>query len=324
MYWDDVLNQLFIYYSNGGSPVWVQAAPSASGGGGGTVTSVSGSGPISVATPNTTPVISIAPATTTTAGSLSGADKTKIDALPLTIVSSVTGTAPIVVASGTTTPVVSITAGTARQLLQTNAGGTAAEFASNIDIPGTLDVTGAAVFDNTVTVAGTHLQLQAQGDLRFADADSSNYVAFQAPATVAADVTWTLPAVDGTSGQVLSTNGTGTLSWASSGGSTGSVTAWANFNGIAGAAIRGSANISSITETSIGLYQVSFSSALANANYAVVFGLSVSAAFGSAIVAQVNEFPATAQTTSGFRFFVVTGNSSGLAESLWTNFAVIM
>jgi hypothetical protein len=42
---------------------------------------------------------------------------------------------------------VSITAGTARQLLQTNAGGTAAEFTSNVDIPGTLDVTGVATFD---------------------------------------------------------------------------------------------------------------------------------------------------------------------------------
>jgi hypothetical protein len=33
MYWDDTLNQLFIYYSNGGTPVWVQAAPAATGGG---------------------------------------------------------------------------------------------------------------------------------------------------------------------------------------------------------------------------------------------------------------------------------------------------
>jgi hypothetical protein len=128
-------------------------------------------------------------------------------------VTAVSGTAPIAVANGTTTPVVSITAGTARQLLQTNAGGTAAEFASNIDVPGTLDVTGAAVFDNTVTVAGTHLQLNAQGDLRFADSDSSNYVAFQAPATVAANVTWTLPAADGTAGAVLSTNASGVTSW---------------------------------------------------------------------------------------------------------------
>jgi hypothetical protein len=132
-------------------------------------------------------------------------------------VTSVTGTAPIA-SSGGATPAISLTPGTARQLLQTNAGATGVEFASNIDIPGTLDVTGAAVFDNTVTVAGTHLQLNAQGDLRFADSDSSNYVAFQAPATVASNVTWTLPGVDGTSGQVLSTDGSGTLSWATAGG----------------------------------------------------------------------------------------------------------
>lgn len=45
--------------------------------------------------------------------------------------------------------------GTARQLWQMNAGASAPEWASNIDIPGTLDVTGAAVFDSTVTVTGT-------------------------------------------------------------------------------------------------------------------------------------------------------------------------
>jgi hypothetical protein len=43
-------------------------------------------------------------------------------------------------------------------------------------------------------------------------------VAFQAPATIASNVTWTLPAADGTSAQVLSTNGSGTLSWATASG----------------------------------------------------------------------------------------------------------
>jgi hypothetical protein len=42
--------------------------------------------------------------------------------------------------------------GTARQLLQTAANGTDVEFASNIAIPGTLDVTGAATFDAAVSV----------------------------------------------------------------------------------------------------------------------------------------------------------------------------
>ena len=79
--------------------------------------------------------------------------------------------------------------------------------ADNLDI--TIDPSGTGVFK----VAGD-AQLQAQGDLRFADSDSSNWVAFQAPSTIAADVTWTLPAADGSNGQFLSTNSTGTLSWA--------------------------------------------------------------------------------------------------------------
>lgn len=44
--------------------------------------------------------------------------------------------------------------GTARQLLQTDAAGTGVEFTSNVDIPGTLDVTGAVTLDSTASVAG--------------------------------------------------------------------------------------------------------------------------------------------------------------------------
>jgi len=64
--------------------------------------------------------------------------------------------------------------------------------------------------------------LDNQVDARFreATANGTNYVGFQAPATIAADVLWTLPSVDGTSAQVLSTNGSGTLSWATAAGAT--------------------------------------------------------------------------------------------------------
>jgi len=44
--------------------------------------------------------------------------------------------------------------GTARQLLQTDSGGTGVEFTSNVDIPGTLDVTGAVTLDSTLQVDG--------------------------------------------------------------------------------------------------------------------------------------------------------------------------
>lgn len=66
-------------------------------------------------------------------------------------------------------------------------------------------------------VIDTDAQINGQGDLRFADSDSSNWVAFQAPSTIAANVTWTLPSADGSSNQALVTNGSGTLSWAAAG-----------------------------------------------------------------------------------------------------------
>lgn len=54
-----------------------------------------------------------------------------------------------------------------------------------------------------------------EDDIKLTDADGSNYVGFQSAATVATDTTWTLPAADGTTGQVLSTDGSGILSWIS-------------------------------------------------------------------------------------------------------------
>ena len=65
--------------------------------------------------------------------------------------------------------------------------------------------------------SGGDVTIYGQGDLRLADSDSSNWVAFQAPATVSSNVTWTLPATDGTNGQALKTNGSGTLTWGDAG-----------------------------------------------------------------------------------------------------------
>ncbi|MDP3723292.1 MAG: hypothetical protein Q8R91_07340 [Candidatus Omnitrophota bacterium] len=66
--------------------------------------------------------------------------------------------------------------------------------------------------EGDVTMAGD-LTLNAQADLRLADSDSSNYIAFQGPATVSSNVTWTFPSADGSANQVLSTDGSGALSW---------------------------------------------------------------------------------------------------------------
>jgi hypothetical protein len=52
-------------------------------------------------------------------------------------------------------------------------------------------------------------------ELRFYElaANGTNYVGFKAGDSIASNVIWTLPTTDGTSGQVLSTNASGVLSW---------------------------------------------------------------------------------------------------------------
>ena len=72
---------------------------------------------------------------------------------------------------------------------------------------------GVAGASSNLTWDGSNLQVGSQGDVRFGDADNSNYVGLQAPSTVAANVTFTLPSADGTAGQLVTTNGSGVMSF---------------------------------------------------------------------------------------------------------------
>jgi len=65
---------------------------------------------------------------------------------------------------------------------------------------------------NTTTV---NLIIDNQKEIRFREttANGTNYVALKAPANLSADLTFTLPSADGTNGQVLTTNGSGVLSF---------------------------------------------------------------------------------------------------------------
>jgi len=107
--------------------------------------------------------------------------------------------------------------GTTGKLIQNNSGVTISSgVVTATGFSGPLN--GAVGATTPTTGVFTDVTLNAQGDVRFADSDSSNYVAFQGASTIASNVTWTLPSTDGTTGQVLSTNGSGTLSWATAGG----------------------------------------------------------------------------------------------------------
>ena len=89
--------------------------------------------------------------------------------------------------------------------------------------------------NENLTYDGSNLQIGDQGDLRLGDADNSNYIALQAPSTVASNVTLTFPATDGDADQFLQTNGSGVLAWAAvSGGTSWQAVKTSTFTAVAG------------------------------------------------------------------------------------------
>lgn len=83
---------------------------------------------------------------------------------------------------------------------------------------GGIDTSGSVTARGNIMLGGTG---SAATELRFRDSDNSNYISMKSPSTVTTNVVWTLPASDGSSGQMLQTNGTGVLSWSSSATPTG-------------------------------------------------------------------------------------------------------
>ena len=77
---------------------------------------------------------------------------------------------------------------------------------------GTLIVNGGAGIAGQLNLNDNFNLLQAK-TLRFYDIDSSNYVGIKSPSTINSNYTLTLPATDGTNGQTLITNGSGTLTF---------------------------------------------------------------------------------------------------------------
>ena len=135
-------------------------------------------------------------------------------------VTSVTGTSPIA-STGGTTPDISIQDGTttqkgAVQLEDSTSSTSTTKAATPASVKAAYDLANAALPKAGGVLTGD-VTLDNQFDLRFreATANGTNYVGFQAPAAIAADLTWTLPATDGSNGQVLKTDGTGALGWVS-------------------------------------------------------------------------------------------------------------
>lgn len=111
--------------------------------------------------------------------------------------------------------------------LQTSSGA----FTDSTPIPTKLTLTGGSTPSATFFAGASSAEFSVgngyagplKGNaIRFYEDDSVNYVAFKSADSVGSNVTWTLPDSDGSSGQVLSTDGSGTLSWETASGGGGS------------------------------------------------------------------------------------------------------
>jgi hypothetical protein len=89
----------------------------------------------------------------------------------------------------------------------------------------TLYSNGTDVIDVNANLS--QINLVNQNEVRFEDATGGQYIGLKAASTVSSSITFTLPTADGTSGQALTTNGSGTLSFADAGVSAGKAIAFA-------------------------------------------------------------------------------------------------
>ena len=123
-----------------------------------------------------------------------------------------TGTGDVVGPASATDKAIATFNSTTGKLIQNNTGATITSgVITATGFSGPLN--GSVGATTPSTVVATQVDITAQGDLRLQDTSGGEYVGFQAPGTVASSVLWTLPNADGTSNQVLTTNGSGTLSW---------------------------------------------------------------------------------------------------------------
>ena len=160
-------------------------------------------------------------------------------------VTNVTASAPLSVSNGSTTPALSIAKATsaADGYLAQSDWSTFNNKQAAITAASTVNAgTVTSALQNGAELKPFGVVAGNTGELRFDElaANGSNYVGLKAPDSITGNVIWTLPAADGSNGYVLTTNGTGTLSWSAPG----TVTSITTGTGLTGGPITGSGTIS--------------------------------------------------------------------------------
>ena len=93
--------------------------------------------------------------------------------------------------------------------------------------------------------------------------------------------------------------------------------AWVNFNGNGTVAIRGSGNVSSITDLATGRYRVNFTTAMPDANYAVheQHSSGIAQTVGGGITPQISTVYTQTASSVNVQYGYYTGSSNTVADS---------
>jgi hypothetical protein len=110
---------------------------------------------------------------------------------------------------------------------------------------------------------------------------------------------------------VAQTLSNGTVSTSTANCIQGSAKAWVFYKGIATVGIQGSFNVSSVTYVSTGVYTIIFTTAMANANYAVATGVSGNGSGGGVLMV---DDPVTS-TYSTTQFTIRSRANTGAAST---------
>ncbi|MFT3678837.1 MAG: tail fiber domain-containing protein [Ferruginibacter sp.] len=168
-------------------------------------------------------------------------------------------------------------------------------------------LSGGNVGINTTNPGST---LDVKGTLRLSGS-SSGYVGF-APASAAGSTTYTLPSADGSNGQMLTTNGSGTLSWSTASGGSGSGWSLTGNSGTSASNYIGTSDGQALTfkvnntqSGYIGYYSLNTS-----------FGYSSNAAYGSTAIGYNAQATGTNYSVAvGYNSLASTQNAVALGSS---------
>ena len=116
------------------------------------------------------------------------------------VINATTGSQSVVLRGGPTSPTTGVTVANGTTVLCAWNGSDFVSVGVTTSLTTPLTVVGNAT-------AGAEIRLPEDTD------NGSNYVALKAPDTLASNLTFTLPSTDGTNGQTITTNGSGTLSF---------------------------------------------------------------------------------------------------------------